>query len=431
MLTCHRLVTLLAALACAAAATAQAPEAIVAPAGASFVTDLAARELQRYLYLASGELLPVVGDTSRPCIVVGGPEENPLTRRLVAAGALRFDAGELGDQGYVLRTLTQDGRTMTLAAGATPIGTLYAAYDLLERYGFGFYLGGDAVPERQDLRFLPLDEARRPVFRIRGSLPWYNFLNSPTTWNLADYKRFFDQMAKMRMNFVGFHAYDYEPFTAVKMDGTYRFGRPLQNTSERVWGTVPMKTEESGFGTGECFEREYFGSDASFDYATPEEGIEKAQDLLAEALSYARQRGIHVCVGFEVHGDPSDPDNERNLELRLRHLLTRYPMVEYVWLWQAEGRGGGAQQAIPPRNTPFGSYYRGVCAEFAYLGDPSRIAEAARVSYYAHLGHQVIQHLAPDVRLIDIAIFKAFSLARLGRAREALDQVTEGGRIVF
>ena len=378
----------------------QAPEAIIAPAGASRLTDLAARELQRYLYAASGTLLPIIANADAPAFVLGGPDENPLVRELVNSGTVKLDAAALGDQGYILRTLKHHGHMLTIAAGVRPIGTLYAVYDLLERYGFGFYLGGDAVPSPQPLSFLHLREARKPALGIRGSLPWYNFLDSPTTWNLADHKRFYDQMAKMRMNFVGFHAYDYEPFAAVKIAGQYQYGQALQNTAQGVWGTIPMKTAEFGFGTGDCFAREFFGADPSFDYKTQAESIERSQRLLADGLAYARERGMHVCVGFEVNGDPSDPNNERDLEARLKHLVEQYPMVEYVWIWQSEGRGGGGEQSVPRADTLFGNYDRQVRAQFAYLGDPARIAEAARVSYYTHLAHAILRKQAPQMRLI-------------------------------
>ena len=74
-----------------------------------------------------------------------------------------------------------------------------------------------------------LNVTATPAFATRGSLPWYNFLNSPTTWNRDDYRYFFDQMAKMRMNFVGFHSYDSEPF-CVSMGRTTLGGDPLQTS---------------------------------------------------------------------------------------------------------------------------------------------------------------------------------------------------------
>ena len=83
---------------------------------------------------------------------------------------------------------------------------LWSVYAFLERLGFGFYLGGDAFAGATAPR-LPddLNVTAKPAFATRGSPPWYNFLDSPTTWDRDDYRYFFDQMAKMRMNFVGFH----------------------------------------------------------------------------------------------------------------------------------------------------------------------------------------------------------------------------------
>ena len=108
---------------------------------------------------------------------------------------------------------------------------LWSVYAFLERLGFGFYLGGDAFAGAAAPR-LPDDFSvvTTPTFATRGSLPWYNFLNSPTTWDRDDYRYFFDQMAKMRMNFVGFHSYDSEPFCAYSWRGGLLGGEPLQTS---------------------------------------------------------------------------------------------------------------------------------------------------------------------------------------------------------
>ena len=105
-----------------------------------------------------------------------------------------------------------------MLAAAEPRGVLWSVYAFMERLGFGFYLGGDAFAGAVAPR-LPenLNVTTTPTFAMRGSLPWYNFLDSPTTWDRDDYRYFFDQMAKMRMNFVGFHSYDGEPFCTVSM----------------------------------------------------------------------------------------------------------------------------------------------------------------------------------------------------------------------
>ena len=62
-----------------------------------------------------------------------------------------------------------------------------------------------------------------------------------------------------------------------------------------------------------------------------DDGIRRAQALLADGLHYARGRGLKVCVGFEVTGDPTTPEAQEHLAARLtaliRALAMRYPIA--------------------------------------------------------------------------------------------------------
>ncbi|MBM3476958.1 MAG: hypothetical protein FJX75_27115, partial [Armatimonadetes bacterium] len=145
---------------------------VVAADEASPMEVFAAREVSRYFRLICGLESPGVRDAgTAPAVFVG-----------VSPEALLPDAD---DQAYVLRVASTDPPRLRIL-GKTPIGVQYGVYSLLEKLGVGFYLGGDAIPEQRDSLLLPsdLNESGAPVFKIRGSLPWYNFLNSPTTWDL-------------------------------------------------------------------------------------------------------------------------------------------------------------------------------------------------------------------------------------------------------
>jgi len=354
----------------------------------------AARELQRYERLICGRQAPVVTRAPRgggPAVAVGTPESLPDVAAYVPA--------TLSEQGYVIR-VAPEKQTLVLAA-RTPIGVQYAVYSLLEHLGVGFYLGGDALPERRES--LVVEDTLRieaePALRIRGSLPWYNFLNSPTTWNLEDHRYFFDQMAKMKMNFVGFHSYDSEPFCAYPDEGGWQHGSPAATSENYGWGAVRgMKTVEFGFGTGRYFGQKAFGSRASVDMASPDDGIQRAQAVLAQGLQYAKERGIHPCIGFELVGDPTDPAVLRRYEKKIRYVLARYPMVDYVWFWQSEGLGGGAAHDL--RTSQLGALVDRYKGAFEYLGSPDRVAEAVRVAAFAQFAHQVTRQVRPDVGII-------------------------------
>ncbi len=371
------------------------------------------RDLSRYFRLLCGEASPVVKpdgfDPARAAVFVGVQALAPLAETVPRH-----------PQGYVLQVQSVQPPRV-LVAGGSPVGVQNGVYSLLERLGVGFYLGGDALPERSDRLLVPddLNERGQPAFEIRGSLPWYNFLNSPTTWDLEDFQCFFDQMAKMKCNFVGFHSYDHEPFCAYPLDNAWHAGGPTATSVTYGWGTIRgMRTPEFGFGTGRLFSGELFGS-RSVTEATPvgtageetppgwpdierrtrdQDAILRAQCSLAQGLDYARRRGLHVCIGFELTGDPTNEETRRQAEARIRNTLASYPMVDYIWFWQQEGAGGG--QAVPAPDTPLRLLCDHLAPPFEYLGAAERVYEAARMAAYIQFAHGVVRRIRPDIGIV-------------------------------
>jgi len=354
----------------------------------------AARELQRYGRLLCGRQARIVRPDEAPArdvgVLVGTPRSLPAVSGAVPA--------DLHDQGYVLAVRT--GPARLVVASRTPIGVQNGVYSLLEMLGVGFYLGGDALPEMRDQLEVSdtLNVRAEPSFPIRGSLPWYNFLNSPTTWDLEDHRAFFDQMAKMKMNFVGFHDYDHEPFFAYPDNGGWQHGSPAATSENYGWGTVRgMRAAEFGFGTGRYFDAVAFGSRATTEARDADDAIIRAQCVLAQGLQYAKERGIHPCIGFELVGDPTDPATQRLYEKKLRYVLSRYPMADYFWLWQSEGLGGGSGVDPASRLAAYVEHYRG---DFAYLGSEDRVAEGVRVMLFVRLAYGIIRQVRPDLPVI-------------------------------
>ena len=44
-------------------------------------------------------------------------------------------------------------------------------------------------------------------FKIRGVLPWHNFLSGPTAWNEIDYEKYLDYCKQKGINLINFHNY--------------------------------------------------------------------------------------------------------------------------------------------------------------------------------------------------------------------------------
>ena len=296
---------------------------------------LATADLQRYLAQVSGTL-PTVEDVKSwkanpvPAVILGTPQTNPLLKSLGIKSH---------DQGYYLANEIIGKTRVVIAAGNTSAGATNAVYGLLKELDFGFYLGSEAIPDSLPDKLEKNPVARNPVFSVRGVLPWYNFFNSPTTWDPVDHRAFVDQLVRMGANFVGFHAYDGEPFAAYEENEKMVWGGRLLNTHAPTWGTNPLPTRGFAFGIDKLFADDYFGARTTIDIKDPAAAIRAEQDVMRDALDYARKRGLHTCIGFEVAGDPLNPTFRDVFLKRINHLLDRYPSLDYIWIWQPETQG--------------------------------------------------------------------------------------------
>ena len=85
----------------------------------------AAQELRRYAQRLFGHA---------PRLVAGPPRDAAGIAITLDASAPRTPA-TLSEQGYVLRPVQANGREMFQVAGGSPVATLWAVHDLVERWG--------------------------------------------------------------------------------------------------------------------------------------------------------------------------------------------------------------------------------------------------------------------------------------------------------
>lgn len=351
---------------------------IVSPKGATFSESLAAKEVRRYLYLRTGKLLPVVqSGKSLPCngsLIVIGQKDRDIIKLLMNKDAkLKAGVISLKSQQYQLKTLERENQQITLIAGGDSVGTLYGAYRFIEHFGVRFFLHGDTIPdERISLRLPEVDEIGKPLFNLRGILPFHDFPEGPDWWNVDDYKAVISQLAKLRMNLIGLHTYPQshagpEPTVWIglaedmKPDGTVDFSSESSyaNTLRGNWGYAAKRTGQYNFGCSQLFERDDFGAEVMFGMMPWPGSIEQNNELfnrvgkmLKEVFEYAGTFGVKTCVGTEVTltipdivkermrtmaKDPSNPSVVLEIyEGMFRRIMRTHPL-DYYWLWTEEG----------------------------------------------------------------------------------------------
>ncbi len=385
---------------------------IVHSSQASAMEQMAARELWRCLARVSGKPGAIAADDAaqfdRAAIVlldVAG--NNRLAAEIEKQENIAVDAATLGDDGFRWKAVQCQGKPALLLAAAKPAGVMYGAYKLLEKLGFGFYLGGDAFPPTGSPLVIgdSLDEVHKPVFAVRGTLPWGNLLNA--YWDLNDWKYYFDQLSKQGYNFVGLHQYcsplatSGEPWCAYEWNGKLVGGSPmLDSMTPRATGDRGLKTEQFGFGGGDYFDRDPFTQRVTLEGTSPEDKIRRSQKMIAEAMTYAHTRGIKVCLGFGIGDNPTTKEYEERLEAMIASLLKNYPMLDYIWFFQEEAQGLPGFGWKPAKGSAQEKFVAANSEPFKYLGPPERVAEGVRLNHVCRLVYRIVKKHRQDLPII-------------------------------
>jgi hypothetical protein len=355
---------------------------LVVEKGASWHEMAAAKELRRYFYLRTGALpamakISALSQARRDTVLVV-EKDSPLLGGLTDQDAFQKIAG-LGSQDYVIKTISLPSKKLVLVAGGSGPAVLYGAYQLAAKLGVRFSLEGDVIPDKRLTGLsLDFDETGRPLFLVRGILPFHDFPEGPDWWTLENYKTVIAQLPKLRMNFIGFHTYpenprrepgatpNAEPTVWIGQggdfagDGTARFSYPAsyQNTLRGNWGYASRKTGDFHFGASQLFERDDYGNDV-MEGLCPEpktlqdsnEVFNRAAAVFRDAFRLARKLGVKTCVGTETPltipdlvqkrlraagRNPQDPAVAEEIYKGLFSRITRAYPIDTYWFWTSE-----------------------------------------------------------------------------------------------
>jgi len=369
---------------------------IVYPAGGSLNELLAAKEVRRYVYLRSGQLLDVKPVASLPAsggLIVVAAKGSTLLE------SLRDPIGYEPTEGQtLLKSVAADGRNILVVSGADADATLLAAYRYAEKIGVGFDLAGDAIPDaRAELSLSGFDEVGRPLFETRGIQPFHDFFQGPDFWNTRDYRSVISQLPKLGMNFIGLKTYpQYSAYEErvkefgptgpeltvwiglpedVNPDGTVKWSYPAYfahtKRPHRIWGSATLDTDRFSSPARHIFDRNDYGPDVMgtqiyTDLAGRNEAFNQTGAMFKNAFAHAKRLGVKTAVGTElpmgvekqgaeveadwVRGipptlqahlkekglDPKDPKVVKEIYKGIFTRMMKTHDLDYYWLWTWE-----------------------------------------------------------------------------------------------
>ena len=277
---------------------------------------LAARELQRYLTVATNEIVEIQ------------PEVFDDDCKRININISLDDAKLAKDDSF---KLSLDNPTSISVSASTPLSCLYGAYTLIETLTeIRFTISGDILPDRTSpnassspsLMFSALTSRYySPSTSTRGLQPFHDFATGPDWWTASDYKHTFENMAKLKLNFLGLHNYP-SPFngpavwsgTVDEFDprtGFVTTGEPgvYSNVcSGGVWGGVAMNSSDYAFGAHLMYDKECFNN---WDNDVQGQNFNSVGAFLREVFTYARTVFSHkIGVGIEAQTIGETRDRE-------------------------------------------------------------------------------------------------------------------------
>ncbi len=330
--------------------------AVVTGPAAPELDRFAANELCAYLEKLFG--LHVKPTTSIPAaardiFLIGSPATNPLIQT--------NSFPKVSDQGVVLKLARSGTRSMLIVGGGSPTATLWAVYDLVERWGVRYLLHGDVLPARTEFKMPAHDLKQEPILRVRQWRVVNEHAMGPVSWGMADYRPVLDQLAKLKFNRLLVYIWPEQPFLPFEYRGLKHTGGTLF-----FGGRFPITDDMIGrslYGA----EKEFWNPDLPLPGGDPGQLNQAAIRHIRNLMEHARQRGMKCVMpvtltefplvfkpliqhtrqghmggehtfGLGAEADVDDPVLVGLARAVVEATLKTYPEVDYLELGVAEQR---------------------------------------------------------------------------------------------
>lgn len=266
----------------------------------------------------------------------------------------------VSEQGFILRRVQFQGRPSLVVRGGSPRATLWAVYELVERWGVRYLLHGDVLPAPSTFHLPNLDLVMDPTLSVRQWRVINDFACGPESWGMEDYRPMLDQLAKLKFNRILLSVWPWQPFLHYEVKG-------IKRESVTLWFDFhyPITDDMVGrhlFGDEEEFWNPDLPRDGNY-----EEFMAAGEQLIHNLIDYAHSRGIECVIvatltefppefapllkdAQEVHqlaeltvvpSAETDIDDPALTELAttvLQATVNTYPEVDYVALGMPEFR---------------------------------------------------------------------------------------------
>lgn len=298
--------------------------------------------------------------------------------------------GGLAPQGYAIRRVDSPGSSRWWAVGGDAAGAMYAGLELAEAIRVSGSLQGvrdrRAAPHiaRRGIKFnIPLD-ARTPSYSDDSSSAQANIAEM---WSMEFWRRFLDEMARHRYNFLSL--WSLSPFPSLVRVPEYP-NVALRDVKKKA-GTLWDATLQG--------RRMY---DPSWPLETVRTmTIDEKIAFWRGVMEHARDRGIEVAVftwntfvygtegsGYGITDALDNPITTDYVRRSVRSLFNTYPLLAAIGITSGENMGDESSGALAKERWLWETYGLGVRDAMADAADPAgpyyRPGRRIRIIHRAH-----------------------------------------------
>ena len=276
----------------------------------------AASELCGYLeklFAVNAEPTTKVGPSASAIFLIGNSTTNPLIKNFP----------KVSDQGIVIQRMAGAAAPPTLiVGGGSPQATMWAVYELAERWGVRYLISRDALPAKSRFSMPDLHVVMEPLFRVRAhGTTNVDFADSGEGWGIQDWRSLINQLAKMKYNRLNVGGYAWQPYLKYQVDG-------IQRQTVALWYGYhyPITPDMPGRSAFPANVKEFWNPDLPVN-GRSNELLDAGVRLQHELIAYAHQRGMECVASATVSEYPKEfaPILGGSIPIRMMNQLTTTP----------------------------------------------------------------------------------------------------------
>lgn len=228
---------------------------------------------------------------------------------------------KVSDQGVVILPLEGSPSTVVVGGGS-PQATLWAVYELAERWGVRYLFDRDAIPAHSKFRLPTERVVMEPIFRVRAhGTTNVDFADSGEGWGFKDFRPLIDQLAKMKYNRINIGGYAWQPYLKYEVDG-------IKRQTVTLWYDFhyPITPDMPGRSAFPADMTEFWNPELPY-HGTPDELLDDGIKLQHELIEYGHSRGMECVTSATVSEYPKEfaPVLGNSVPIHMMSQLTTTP----------------------------------------------------------------------------------------------------------